>query len=108
MGRSATNETFWALSDPVRIEILDRVAAGTEVTVTQLAEVLPMSRQAVSRHTKTLEDSGLLVGIKAGREFRYRVDLTSLDEAGKWLEARTSSWEDALHRLADYLARTGD
>ena len=107
MSRSDSHATFWALSDPVRVEILDRVAAGTEVTVTQLAEVLPMSRQAVSRHTKTLEEAGLLIGVKTGREHRYQVDLVALDEAGEWLQARTASWDRALSRLAAYL-ESGD
>ena len=103
MSRPGAQETFWALSDPVRIEIIDRVASGSEVTVTQLAEVLPMSRQAVTRHTKTLEDAGLLVGVKVGREHRYNVHLAALEDAGRWLRARTASWERALSRLADYL-----
>ena len=103
MDRSASQATFWALSDPVRVEILDRVASGSQVTMTQLAEVLPMTRQAVSRHTRTLEKAGLLVGIKSGRELRYRADLRPLDEAEQWLQARTASWERALGRLADYL-----
>ena len=62
-----------------------------------------MTRQAVSRHTKTLEEAGLLVGVKSGRELRYRVDLQPLEEAGQWLQERTASWERALGRLADYL-----
>ena len=82
---------------------MDRVAAGSEVTVTQLAAVLPMTRQAVSRHTKTLEEAGLLVAVKFGREHRFRVDLRALEEAGQWLQARTVSWERALSRLAGYL-----
>lgn len=103
MVRSASHETFWALAEPVRVEIIDRVAAGSEVTVTQLAAVLPMTRQAVSRHVKTLEEAGLLIGAKAGRELRLRVDLAALHEAGGWLRERTASWERALGRLAYYL-----
>jgi DNA-binding transcriptional ArsR family regulator len=103
VARLESHETFWALSDPVRVEIIDRVAAGSEVTVTQLAGVLPMTRQAVSRHARTLEDAGLLVGTKSGRELRCRVDLGPLDEAGQWLRARTASWERALGSLADYV-----
>lgn len=108
MSGPESHETFWALSDPVRVEILDRIASGSQVTVTQLAEVLPMSRQAVTRHTKTLEDAGLLIGFKSGREHRYRVDTKALDDAGKWLQVRTASWESALGRLGDYLESDTD
>ncbi len=95
--------TFWALSDPLRLEILDRVSAGSEVTVSQLAAVLPITRQAVSRHVKTLEEAGLVKGTQQGREHRYQVDTAPLDDAGRWLQSRASSWEDALHRLARYV-----
>ena len=76
--------------------------------MTQLAEVLPMSRQAVSRHTKTLEDAGLLIGMKSGREHRYRVSVETLAIAGEWLQKRTASWEDALDRLSGFLESGGD
>ena len=107
MTRPAALETFWALSDPVRIEILDRLAAGTQVTVTQLAGVLPISRQAVSRHVGTLEDAGLVLGEREGREHRYRLVVNSVDAAGRWLTARSLSWGRALDRLAAFVETGG-
>ncbi len=50
MTRSGAQATLWALSDPFRVEILDRVSTGSEVTVSQLAAVVPITRQAVTRH----------------------------------------------------------
>ena len=91
------------MSDPVRVEILDRIAAGSEVTVSQLAGVLPGTRQAIARHVKTLEEAGLVQGVRLGREHRYRVATAPLDEAGRWLTKRGSSWDDALGRLARYV-----
>ncbi len=103
MRRDASLATFWALCDPVRVEILDRVAAGSEVTVSQLGAVLPITRQAVTRHVKTLEAAGLICGDRQGREHRYRVAVTPLEEARRWLGHRAAIWDAALHRLADYL-----
>ena len=108
MTRSGAQATLWALSDPLRIEILDRVSTGSEITVSQLAAVVPITRQAVTRHVKTLEEAGLITGSRQGRENRYRVDLMPLDEAGRWLDARARSWDEALSRLARYLERTAD
>jgi DNA-binding transcriptional ArsR family regulator len=101
--RSGSVRTFWALSDPLRVEILDRISAGSEITVSQLAAVLPITRQAVSRHVRTLEEAGLVKGSQEGREHRYHVDTTPLDDARGWLDSRAASWEDALQRLASYL-----
>lgn len=106
--RSGSQATFWALSDPVRLEILDRISAGSEITVSQLAAVLPITRQAVSRHVGTLENAGLVVGVRRGREQRYRVDPGPLDEASRWLRGRAAGWEDALARLARYVEGESD
>ncbi len=108
MSRAGQLTTFWALSDPVRLEIVDRVAAGSERTVTELAAVLPMTRQAVTRHVRTLEGAGLLVGERRGREQRYRVDLAPLADARRWIDARAASWDDALARLARHVEGGAD
>jgi DNA-binding transcriptional ArsR family regulator len=103
VSRSGAVATLWALSDETRIEILDRVASGSAVTVSQLADVLPITRQAVTRHVRTLEDAGLVVGAKRGREHLYRVDSTPIEVASRFLEARARSWDDALGRLASHI-----
>jgi DNA-binding transcriptional ArsR family regulator len=97
--RPESLQTFWALSDPVRLEILERVAAGSEVTVSRLAAVLPITRQAVARHLKTLEEAGLVNGHQEGRDNRYRVNTGPLDDAGRWLQSRAAGWQGALERL---------
>ena len=103
MTRPGSLKTFWALSDPVRLEILERVAAGSEVTVSRLAAVLPITRQAVARHLKTLEAAGLVNGSQEGREHKYHVDTVPLDDAGRWLRGRAASWDAALGRLKSHV-----
>jgi DNA-binding transcriptional ArsR family regulator len=103
VSRDGSLATFWALSDPTRLEILDRISAGSQTTVSQLAEILPITRQAVTRHVKTLEDAGLVVGTRDGRELRLAVDLTPVDAATEWLTSRAARWERTLDRLAAHL-----
>ena len=103
MNRIGNVATFWALSDPLRLEILDHIAGGTTVTVTKLSAALPITRQAVARHLQTLEDAGLIMPERQGREQRYRIDPTPLDAAGRWLATRAETWERTLQRLADYV-----
>ena len=100
--------TLKALADPTRVEIMDRVAQGSQVTTTQLAAVLPITRQAIARHVRTLESAGLLVRTRHGREQRYRADVGPLRNAERWLARREASWEQALSRLAAYLEQSGD
>ena len=103
MTRSGSLKTFWALSDPVRLEILERVATGSEVTVSRLAAVLPITRQAIARHLKTLEEAGLVSGSRQGREHLYHVDTEPLDDAGRWLRGRAAGWDVALGRLKSHV-----
>ncbi|MBA3369537.1 MAG: helix-turn-helix transcriptional regulator, partial [Geodermatophilaceae bacterium] len=55
------SETFAALADPTRREILARLAVVGEATVNELAEPFSMTVQAVSKHLKVLENAGLIV-----------------------------------------------
>jgi len=94
---------FAALGDPTRSQIVDWLDEGGSGTATEFAARLPISRQAVTRHLKELEEVGLIVGTKHGREMRYQLQPRVLRESAGWLEARADRWEHALHRLADHL-----
>ena len=70
-----TNATamLTALGDPTRQAILDRLSHGP-MAVGELAEVLPVSRPAVSQHLKVLKDVGLVVSRQDGTRRLYQVD----------------------------------
>ena len=94
--------TFAALADPTRRAILARLAEG-EATVTELAEPLPMSLPAVSRHLKVLERAGL---ISRNRDAQWRpsaLRAEPLKQAGDWLETYRVIWEGRLDRLGAHL-----
>ncbi len=105
MTAQAATATFRALADPIRVDIIERVAAGREVTATALATELPITRQAVARHLVTLEAAGLVSGERLGRETRYQVATAPLVDAADWLETRAVSWDLALLRLSAHLDR---
>ncbi len=95
---------FAALADPTRAQIVEWLDEGGTGTATKFAARLPISRQAVSRHLKELEDAGLIVGTKHGREVRYALQPQLLTETAEWLQERAGRWEQSLQRLADHLA----
>ncbi len=64
----AVDEVFKALADPSRRMLLDRLNAENGLTLNELCEGLPMSRQAVTKHLALLEDANLVVALKRGRE----------------------------------------
>ncbi|WP_238012353.1 metalloregulator ArsR/SmtB family transcription factor [Dactylosporangium sp. AC04546] len=62
-----------ALGDPTRQAILDRLADGP-LAVGELAEVLPVSRPAVSQHLKVLKEAGLVTDRQHGTRRLYQAD----------------------------------
>jgi DNA-binding transcriptional ArsR family regulator len=99
--------TFAALADPTRRQIVDRLSLG-EAAVTELAEPLPISMPAVSRHLKVLEKAGLIV---RGRDAQWRPSRLRpepLSDAMDWIESRKQEWEQRIDRLDEHLRKKGD
>ncbi len=94
---------FSALADPTRRLVLQRVAQQGDVTATELASHLPVSRQAVSKHLEALGAAGLIHGSKVGREVQYRVTPEPLTGAVRWMLDVGSEWDDRVTRLRSLL-----
>ncbi|HEY4012135.1 MAG TPA: metalloregulator ArsR/SmtB family transcription factor [Polyangiaceae bacterium] len=87
-----------AVSDPTRRVILDRLAGGP-VRVTDLAEPLPMSLAAVSKHIQVLEKAGLVRRSKQGREHLLALDARPLREVARWASRYERYWTERFDRL---------
>jgi DNA-binding transcriptional ArsR family regulator len=90
---------FAALADPTRLRVLREVAERGPATATELAGVLPISRQAVAKHLAVLAGAGLVTPTRAGRENRYRASTAPLAAAQRWLAETGAAWDDRLERL---------
>lgn len=102
MKQDSLNDTFAALADPTRRQILSRLAGG-EMTVKELAEPFRISMPAVSRHLKVLEKAGL---IERGRDAQWRpcrLNAAPLKEADDWIGRYREFWTQSFDRLDDYL-----
>ncbi len=92
------DRVFHALADPTRRALLDRLAAG-EATVGRLAEPLPLSFAAVSKHLGVLERAGLVTREAQGRQRVCRIDPAALNDALAWLEFHERFWNGRLDAL---------
>lgn len=90
---------FAALADPVRRNLLMKLAEGTPKTATQLAEEYPISRQGILKHLHVLEDAGLVAVHQRGREKRYTFTPEPLGELNDWINAINARWDERLLRL---------
>lgn len=95
---------FAALGEPTRLGLVERLAGdGAPRSLGELAEGLPLSRQAVTKHLRVLEGAGLVTSARAGRETRYALRPERLDEARAYLDAVDRRWDAALARLRIHL-----
>ena len=106
----ADDELWEAIADPSRRRVLDLIVSRGEATPTAIADELPITRQAVSKHLAVLERAGLIEGAKLGREMRYTVRPQRLDDAAQAIGLVASRWDRrlrAIKQLAEDLHRGG-
>jgi len=98
---------FSALSDPHRRTMVERLARRP-MTVGEVAEGLPISQPAASKHVKVLERSGLIVRAVRGREHVLRLTPKAMRSAAAWMETQRQYWLGALERLDAHFLTTDD
>lgn len=96
------DRTFFALSDPTRRSILERLAAGP-ATIGELARPFGLTLNGVKKHVGILEAVGLVITAKVGRARECRLGPAQLDDATGWIEGYRQAWEQRLDRFGAYV-----
>ncbi|MGW4066358.1 ArsR/SmtB family transcription factor [Nocardia grenadensis] len=95
---------FVALADPSRRSVLATLAAGGPATATDLADRLPISRQAIAKHLALLSEAGLVIAEPGERRrIRYRLDSAPMQVAQQFLAAMARDWDGPLDALRRHL-----
>ena len=100
----ALDAVFFALSDPVRRAILERLD-GQALLVSEIAAPFGISLQAVSRHIQVLVRAGLVTQARTGRISRCSLDAGPLGEAAAWINRYAKYWQGQFETLAQHLIR---
>jgi DNA-binding transcriptional ArsR family regulator len=95
-------DTFTALADPTRRQIIESLAIG-ESSFGDLADKFEMSRPAVSQHLKVLRDAGIVTSRADAQRRIYRLNDDSLDEIDAWLGKVREYWSQRLDTLEQLL-----
>ena len=93
---------FAALADPTRRAIIERLSRS-EARVTEVAEPFHMSLNAVSKHIRVLEASGVVERRRKGRDHILSINAHSLDEVDGWIERTRHFWEHRLDAMEHLL-----
>jgi DNA-binding transcriptional ArsR family regulator len=96
------DRTFFALSDPVRRAILERLGEGSFL-VSELAAPFDMTLQAVSQHIQVLVRAGLIQQERTGRVSRCSIEVAPIFAAAVWINQYSRYWQTQFEALAGWL-----
>jgi len=101
---AVAEQVFTALADPTRRAILAALAAGGPATATDLADRLPVTRQAIAKHLALMAEVGLVTAEHGERRrVRYRLRSAPMQVAQQFLAALARDWDRSLEALAEHL-----
>ncbi|NUT96343.1 MAG: winged helix-turn-helix transcriptional regulator [Saccharothrix sp.] len=101
---AVAEQVFTALADPTRRSILAALASGGPATATDLADRLPITRQAIAKHLALLAETGLVTPEPGERRrVRYRLDSAPMQVAQQFLAALARDWDGPLAALKNHL-----
>lgn len=96
---------FVALADPSRRSILTELASRGPATATDLANRLPITRQAIAKHLALLADAGLVIAEPGERRrVRFRLRSSPMQVAQQFLAALARDWDGPLDALQEHLS----
>jgi DNA-binding transcriptional ArsR family regulator len=95
---------FFAVSDPTRRAILDRLRSGS-APVGDIASQFDVTRPAISKHLRLLREARLVRERKEGRKRIYELTPAPLREVAEWTEAYRALWATNLLALKAHVER---
>ena len=107
MSADPLSRVFSALADPLRRDMVARLATG-DATVLELAEPYDVTVQAVSKHLKVLEEAGLVSRSREAQRRPVHLEADVFDLMTKWIERYRREAEERYRRLDDVLKSLPD
>ncbi len=99
----ALDRVFAACAHPIRRGIIERLAVR-EMTVGEATSDFSVSKPAISRHLRVLEEAGAIVRVIDGRTHRLRLSAGALAAGRDWMDDQRALWERKFAVVDEYLA----
>jgi DNA-binding transcriptional ArsR family regulator len=96
------DRSFAALAHPIRRRIVERLGEGP-ATVGQATAGLGVSKPAISKHLRVLEDAGVVARSVEGRAHRLTLSGQPLTDASSWIDRQRELWERKFDTIDEYL-----
>jgi DNA-binding transcriptional ArsR family regulator len=101
--RRSPAPVFAALGDETRLSLVKKLCTGQPHSITQLTAGTRLTRQAVTKHLRVLEDAGIVHGFRTGRESLFQFNPGSIDPLRRYLDLVSEQWDEALERLKSFV-----
>ena len=96
------NDPFKALAHPIRRGIVERLAVGP-ATVGDTTAGFGVSKPAITKHLRVLEETGVVRREVVGRTHRLSLELAVLTEAADWMDRQRALWGRLFDVVDEYL-----
>jgi DNA-binding transcriptional ArsR family regulator len=100
-------DTFSALADPTRRNIIEMLAASGQLTATDISDKFKISPPAISQHLKVLREAKLVDMEKRAQSRIYRINAKTMAELEVWVHKMGKMWETRFGRLDKLLKKEG-
>jgi DNA-binding transcriptional ArsR family regulator len=87
---------FAALGDETRLKLVERLCQQGPASITRLSRDAPITRQAITKHLRVLQNAGLVRCSRRGRESYWELNQ-------RHLALISAQWDDALGRLRRFV-----
>jgi DNA-binding transcriptional ArsR family regulator len=94
---------FAALGDETRLRLVSRLSSRGAQSIATLTHGTEITRQAITKHLRVLEQAGVVKSSRDGRESMWELQPRKLDEAKRYLDAIGAEWDAALDRLKAFV-----
>lgn len=94
---------FAALGDPVRLAMVAQLSRDGPLSTKSLQQGFRVSRQAVTKHLRTLEAAGLVQSQRVGRDRHWQIEMRQLSDVRKYLDQISSQWDSTIERLRRFV-----
>jgi len=92
-----------ALGDATRLSLVAKLSGGQPYSISQLTRGSKLTRQAITKHLRVLENVGIVHSIRRGRENRFHFDPQPIEGMKEYLEFVSKQWDQTLSRLKSFV-----
>jgi len=96
---------FAALGDQTRLSLVAELCQGGPRSISQLTRSHRVSRQAITKHLRVLENAGIVRSVRSGRESLFEFHPGTMMDLRAYLDFVSRQWDQVLSRLKSFVER---